>query len=187
MHDHSQSSHGVINGVINHANMESLPGAADAPLELQFIDTMIAHRQGAVDMASLANTRTRRAEMRKLTQGIITEQRREITEMQALRAKWFANMSPGINMDFPGMRTGMAGMDTVKLASLKGNEFDVEFINQMIAHHEGAIEMAKALKADENYAELQRLAGSIVASQSAEIEQMRGWIGSVVGNGEMIN
>lgn len=46
-------------------------------------------------------------------------------------------------------------MDIVKLAGLKANEFDVEFIMQMIPHHEGAIEMSTALKPDDNYAELQ--------------------------------
>lgn len=171
-HDHSQMNHGVM----DHSKMESSPGAAKAPHVLQFIDTMIAHHQGAVDMALLANTRTQRDEMKKLTQGIINEQRSEIADMQAWRTKWFGDAKPAINIDFPGMRSGMAGMDTVNLAGLKSNEFDVDFIKQMIPHHEGAIEMAKALKADDNYAELRKLADSIITLQSAEIEQMRGWL-----------
>ena len=169
-HDHTQMNHGVM----DHSRMESSPGAAEAPHALQFIDTMIAHHQGAVDMALLANTRTQREEMRKLTQGIIQEQRREIAEMQEWRRKWFGDAKPALNVEFPGMKTGMAGMDTVKLASLKGNEFDVEFVKQMIPHHEGAIEMAKALKTDGKYPELENLARSVVDSQSPEIEQMKG-------------
>ena len=169
-HDHTQMNHGVM----DHSRMESSPGAAEAPHALQFIDTMIAHHQGAVDMALLANTRTQRDEMRKLTQGIIQEQRREIAEMQEWRRKWFGDAKPALNVEFPGMKTGMAGMDTVKLASLKGNEFDVEFVKQMIPHHEGAIEMAKALKTDGKYPELENLARSVVDSQSPEIEQMKG-------------
>jgi uncharacterized protein (DUF305 family) len=35
----------------DHAAMVSSPGAAEAPYDLQFIDTMIAHHQGAIDMA----------------------------------------------------------------------------------------------------------------------------------------
>lgn len=173
-HDHTQTNHGVM----DHSKMESSPGAAEAPHALQFIDTMIAHHQGAVDMALLANTRTQRDEMKKLTRGIIDEQRRKIADMQAWRAKWFGEARPALNMDFPGMKPGMSGMDTVKLAGLKGNEFDVEFMKQMIPHHEGAIEMAKALKTDDNYAELRNLADSIITSQSAEIEQMKGWLGA---------
>ncbi|MEQ1763809.1 MAG: DUF305 domain-containing protein [Pyrinomonadaceae bacterium] len=163
---------------MDHSKMESSPGAVNAPHELQFIDTMIAHHQGAIDMAQLVNTRTNRDEMKKLAQNIIDEQRREIADMQAWRKKWFGEAKPALNLDFPGMKTGMAGMDTVKLAGLKGSEFDVEFIRQMLPHHDGAIEMAKALKADDKYAELRTLTDSITKSQTAEIEQMKVWLGS---------
>ncbi|MEO5859221.1 MAG: DUF305 domain-containing protein [Pyrinomonadaceae bacterium] len=173
-HDHSQ----VSNGVMDHSKMESSPGAAEAPHALQFIDTMIAHHQGAIDMAQLVNTRTQRDEMKKLAHSIVEEQQREIADMQSWRKKWFGDAKPALNMDFPGMKTGMAGMDMAKLSALKSNEFDVEFIRQMIPHHEGAIEMAKALKTDENHAELGVLADSIIRTQSAEIEQMKGWLGT---------
>ena len=173
MHDHSQMNHGPM----DHSKMESSPGAAGAPFALQFIDTMIAHHQGAIDMAMLADTRTQRDEMKKLASGIIDEQRREIAQMQQWRQKWFGDAKPALNMDFPGMRTGMSGMDTVKLAGLKANEFDVEFIKQMIPHHEGAIEMAKALSADDKYAELTQLSESIIRTQTAEIEEMKSWLG----------
>lgn len=170
-HDHSQMSHGTM----DHSKMVSSPGAAEAPQALQFIDTMIAHHQGAIDMALLVETRTQREEMKKLSRAIIDEQRREIADMQAWRQKWFGDAKPAINMDFPGMQTGMGRMDMAKLSGLKANEFDLEFLDQMIPHHEGAVEMAKALRQDDNYAELSRLAESIVKSQSAEIDQMRSW------------
>lgn len=171
-HDHSKMDHGTM----DHSKMESSPGAAEAPQELQFIDTMTVHHQGAVDMAQLVNTRTQRPEMKKLAQGIIDEQRKEIAQMKEWRAKWFGDAKPAINMDFPGMRTGMGGMDVTKLGSLKANEFDVEFLKQMIPHHEGAIEMAKALKGSDSYAELKELSENIIRSQTAEIEQMQNWL-----------
>jgi len=171
-HDHSQANHGTI----DHSKMESSPGAAEAPQALQFIDTMIAHHQGAIDMAQLVNTRTQREEMKKLAQGIIDQQRREIADMQEWRTKWFGDAKPALNMEFPGMRTGMAGMDTAKLAGLKANEFDAEFISQMIPHHEGAVEMAKVLKLDDNYGELSKLADDVIRTQTAEIDQMKAWL-----------
>jgi Uncharacterized protein conserved in bacteria len=45
--DHSKMDHGSM----DHSKMGSSPGAASAPVELQFIDTMIAHHRGAVEMA----------------------------------------------------------------------------------------------------------------------------------------
>lgn len=163
---------------MDHSKMESSPGAAEAPLALQFIDTMIAHHQGAIEMAVLADTRTQRDEMKKLAAGILEEQRREIVEMQQLRKKWFGDAKPALNMDLSGMRAGMSGMDTIKLTGLKAHDFDVEFIKQMIPHHEGAIEMAKAVLNDDNYAELTKLSESIIRSQTAEIEQMKSWLGA---------
>lgn len=163
---------------MDHSKMESSPGAAEAPQALQFIDTMIAHHQGAIDMALLANTRTRRDEVKKFTDGIIAEQRREIGDMQEWRKKWFGDAKPALNMDFPGMRTGMGKMDMVKLAGLKAEQFDAEFIQQMIPHHEGAVEMAKALKADDKYPELSKLAESIIKTQSTEIDQMKAMNGA---------
>jgi uncharacterized protein (DUF305 family) len=175
--DHSQHDHSKMNhGAMDHSKMESSPGATEAPQELQFIDTMTAHHQGAIDMAQLVNTRTQRPEMKKLAQAIIDEQRREIAEMKEWRAKWFGDANPAINMDFPGMQTGMGGMDMTKLGGLKANEFDVEFFKQMIPHHEGAVEMAKALRGGDSYAELKELSANIVKSQTAEIEQMKNWL-----------
>jgi uncharacterized protein (DUF305 family) len=174
LHDHSNTNHGSM----DHSKMESSPGAAAAPQELQFLDTMIVHHQGAIDMAQLVNTRSQRPEMKKLAQAIIDEQRREITQMRAWREKWFSEAKPAINMDFPGMRAGMAGMDMVKLDSLKSNEFDLEFLRQMIPHHEGAVEMSKALRSSDSYAELKEFSESIIKAQTAEIEQMKVWLDS---------
>lgn len=66
-------------------------------------------------------------------------------------------------------------MDMTKLDSLKEGSFDLEFIKQMIPHHEGAISMAnEALQKSEN-PEIRELAQSIVRSQDMEIKKMREW------------
>lgn len=171
-HDHSNANHGTM----DHSKMESSPGAAEAPQALQFIDTMIAHHKGAVDMALLVNTRSSRPELKAFAQKIAEEQRKEILQMQAMRKQWFADAKPAINMEFPGMSAGMHEMDMAKLNTLKANEFDAEFIRQMIPHHEGAIVMAKALKSEEKYAELKTLADKMIADQTAEIAQMNTWL-----------
>ena len=102
--------------------------------------------------------------------------------MQQWREAWFAGAKSAVNMDFPGMKKGMSGMDMGRLNSLKANEFDIEFLRQMIPHHEGAIEMAKALKAGNEYADMQQLADSIIASQTAEVAQMKEWLSGWSGS-----
>ncbi|QYU68118.1 DUF305 domain-containing protein [Leptolyngbya sp. 15MV] len=69
----------------------------------------------------------------------------------------------------------MDDMDLKKLGGLKGSEFDLEFIRQMIPHHEGAVKMAAALKARKEFGDLKKLAETIKKDQTGEITQMRKW------------
>ena len=156
--------------------MKSSDGAASAPVELQFLDTMIAHHNGAVEMAALAETRAEHAELKELVANIISEQEREMAKMSEWRDQWFEGKPEAVNMEFPGMSHGMRGMDLKKLEALRGNAFDIEFLKQMIPHHEGAVQMAKALPKNEGRRELQELARDIITAQENEIKQMRAWL-----------
>jgi uncharacterized protein (DUF305 family) len=169
--DHSKMDHGSM----DHSTMESSPGAANAPIELQFIDTMIAHHRGAIDMAKLADGRTENRQLKSFAEGIINAQDREITVMSGWRTNWFGEKPAAVNMDFPGMRQGMNDMNISKLTTLKGVEFDLEFVRQMKSHHEGAVTMANELKSGDSYKELKQLAETIIKDQTGEIEQMNKW------------
>jgi uncharacterized protein (DUF305 family) len=171
--DHNTMDHSTMDHSRMGHSMESSPGADKAPYALQFLDTMIAHHQGAIDMALLADTRAAHPELKTLAKNIINDQRREIAQMRDWRARWFGEAAPAINMDLPGMRDGMKEMDLGKLDLLKENAFDLEFIRQMIPHHEGAIAMAEDVVSQDIYAELKTLAGSMIKAQKDEIGQMR--------------
>jgi uncharacterized protein (DUF305 family) len=58
------------------------------------------------------------------------------------------------------------------------NDADVTFTQNMIPHHQQAIEMAKLVDAHTKRPELRKLADSIVASQGQEVTLMRGWLKS---------
>jgi uncharacterized protein (DUF305 family) len=159
-----------------HSDMQSSSGAASAPYDLQFIDTMSAHHKGAVDMAMLAEKRALHPELKELAANITGDQEREIASMSEWRDRWFPEKPKAVNMAFPGMSHGMGGMDLKKLESLNGNEFDMEFLKQMIPHHEGAVEMAKDVLKQASHLELKDLASDIIKAQQAEISQMNGWL-----------
>jgi uncharacterized protein (DUF305 family) len=165
----------MTNSNTEHGHMMSSPGAAQAPYELQFIDTMIAHHQGAIDEAQLVATRSQHRELEQLAKSIIADQQREIAQMRQWRSAWYNGKAEAVNMDLPGMREGMSGMDMAKLDPLKENAFDLEFMRQMIPHHEGAVTMAKDLMDKDAHAELKGLAQSIIRTQTDEIKQMRSW------------
>jgi uncharacterized protein (DUF305 family) len=74
----------------------------------------------------------------------------------------------------------MSGMlsdsEMEKLAAAKGAEFDRLFLEGMIKHHEGAIDMAKEVVDSKNQS-VMRLAEWIVNAQALEIETMRTLLG----------
>lgn len=53
-----------------------------------FLEMMIEHHQGAIDMANLAATRAKHNEILTLSQAIITAQNREIADMQQWQMDW---------------------------------------------------------------------------------------------------
>ena len=60
-----------------------------------------------------------------------------------------------------------------KLEAAQGTEAAKLFLTQMIAHHEGAVIMAKTEAADGKNADAVRLSKDIVSSQEAEIQEMK--------------
>jgi uncharacterized protein (DUF305 family) len=148
---------------------------ADAPFDLQFVDTMTVHHQEAIEMARAALERAEHSEIKQLSDNIITAQQAEIAKMKQMRDDWYPGRPLAENMEMSGMKMTMQGMDMDKLRSLTGAEFDLEFCRQMIVHHTGALMMANEAieKAEKN--ETKSLAADIIKSQSAEIQKMQQW------------
>ena len=59
------------------------------------------------------------------------------------------------------------------LAAAEGAEFDRMWVTMMIAHHEGAIEMADQVLQATKLPDVQSLAAQIKAAQEGEIATMR--------------
>lgn len=84
----------------------------------------------------------------------------------------------------PGMPHQMNHADmtmaemTEGLRGKTGDDFDRAFVEMMIVHHEGAVEMARLIPAQAEHAELKQLGEDIITAQTREIEMMRGWLKS---------
>jgi uncharacterized protein (DUF305 family) len=63
----------------------------------------------------------------------------------------------------------------VGLKGKTGDAFDKAFLDEMIVHHEGAVEMANQVLEVTKREELRNLAFQIIAAQTTEIEQMNAW------------
>ena len=145
-------------------------------IDRHFIEQMIPHHEGAVEMAELALTNSTHAEIRTLATAIIEAQNKEIQDMTAWYQDWFGRSVSKESTMMGGMMSqgGMHMGSTQDVAALKNaSDFDKEFIEQMIPHHQMAIMMARMLESGTNRSEMQQLAEDIINSQTKEIQQMQ--------------
>jgi uncharacterized protein (DUF305 family) len=156
-------------------------GTSSAPVDghnaqdVMFARMMIPHHQQAITMSEQAATKASSPEVRQLAGRIERAQRPEIQQMTGWLRSWGVPASPhGDTHMGDGM---MSDRDMRRLGTLSGKAFDRAFLQMMIEHHQGAIEMARAEQAQGSFAAAKTLANSIVTSQSAEIKTMRELLG----------
>ena len=181
----SQAPNATVTNVsdkqMNHSMAMDL-GPADANLDLRFIDAMIPHHQGAVEMAKEAQQKSKRPEIKKLADNIIKSQDQEITQMKQWRQAWYpkagdkpmaydSQMGHTMEMSSDQMKAMMMSQDL----GAADAEFDLRFINAMIPHHEGAVTMAKDVLSKSKRPEIKQLAQEIIKAQNTEIKQMQQW------------
>lgn len=133
--------------------------------DVMFAEMMIPHHQQAIVMSELALTRSQNADVIALAKEIRAAQAPEIEQMKS----WGADGEEHMGHQMMGMLSD-AEIDALKAAT--GTEFDQLFLKGMIAHHEGAIDMAQMILASKND-EVRTLGEAIVSTQTAEIERMK--------------
>ncbi|MFT4245544.1 MAG: DUF305 domain-containing protein [Micrococcaceae bacterium] len=153
-----------------------------------FIENMIIHHEGAVDMAKLALTKAQHQEIKDMANNIISTQTNEITQMQSWQKEWGYKSSSaespnghdshanhgGSSEESSDMSGHMQSMMT-DLQDKSGADFDQEFLSQMIVHHQGAIDMAAPGAQNAKHQQVKDLTKQIVQDQSKEIRQMQQW------------
>lgn len=138
--------------------------------DIMFAQMMIPHHQQAVDMGTLAETRASSPEVKALAATIKAEQAPEISQMEG----WLEASGASSDMGHDMAMGGMLSDDEFKaLENATGAEFDKLFLQGMIAHHEGAIDMAQMI-VDSNNTEAKALAAAIISSQTEQIDYMQG-------------
>jgi uncharacterized protein (DUF305 family) len=165
--------------------------------DVAFAQMMIVHHQGAIQMADLAPSRAQNQDVLALAARIKAAQAPEIDQMTSWLTAWGAapSMMSGSTtsgtggMDHGGMDMGgttsaaessamsmpgmMSGDQMQQLESASGAAFDKMFLELMIVHHQGAIEMAETEIADGSNPEAVALAQKIKSDQTAEIAEIQ--------------
>ena len=154
--------------------------------DVRFMQHMLVHHAQAVEMVELLKTRAASETVRRLGERIAQSQEAEMELMQ----EWL--LSRGLPVSVPDPHAGhhghapdpnsplMAGMlspaQMAQLAAASGPAFDRLFLEGMIRHHQGALDMVEDLLSAPDTAEdpmLSDFASSVTADQSAEILRMQ--------------
>jgi uncharacterized protein (DUF305 family) len=151
--------------------------------DVAFMQGMIHHHAQALDMTALLYTRSESDGMKLLARRIDVSQSDEIKFMR----QWLADRGadvPGEHAHHMPNAPKMPGMltadDMARLAAAKGLDFDRLFLQFMIKHHEGALQMVKDLFAKAGAgqeATIFAFASDVVADQQIEIDRMRQMLG----------
>jgi len=142
--------------------------------DVAFATNMIPHHQQAIDMAALVPERTTNQELITLANKISAAQQPEINALRVFLVQWNENPQDGSGgHEGHAPMMGMADEATMQqLAALSGPEFDRLWLQTMVAHHEGAVEMAMTEIAKGENVDAKRMAQNIIDTQQREIGQM---------------
>jgi uncharacterized protein (DUF305 family) len=167
------------------ASGTTVTAPADNSPEAGFARDMATHHQQAIDLSFIVRDRTGSDEVRNLAFDVINTQANQRGMMMGWLDQWgLTQSSPAQPMAWMKMAMGyqahdgslMPGMATNaqmdKLRSLSGKDAEIFYLQLMIQHHKGGVEMAQGYVDLAQNASEKRLAQSMVTAQSSEIQLM---------------
>ncbi|MEV4055506.1 DUF305 domain-containing protein [Amycolatopsis sp. NPDC049688] len=170
---------------------------AAGSVEVGFAQDMSTHHLQAVTMAGWARDHSADPEIRQLAFDIERTQLEQVGRMKGWLMLWDQpeqsigapmqwmtepmsghggmSMAPvSVNPSGSALMPGMAtDAELAKLRSLSGKQLDVFFLQLMLRHHQGGTAMAQYAASHSSLPALKALVNSIMASQGAEMDQMK--------------
>ena len=157
--------------------------------DVTFATEMVQHHAQALSMVDLTMGRELAPEVQTLAEDIRAAQAPEIESMTDWLTAWGEDVPETVRdhanagHDMEGMDDGdmgqaevpgmMSADDMATLADASDEDFQDLWLEMMVEHHQGAIQMAETEEADGQYAPAVELARNIQESQTAEIEKMQ--------------
>lgn len=163
-------------------SMNGMMGKMDAmkmtgDFDLDFANMMIMHHQAAIDMSEIELAKGSDAQVKTWAQNIITAQKAEIEQMQALVKNY---KMPEMKKEAGEMHNELGEtmkmmMDKMRAMTMSGNT-DKDFVMMMIPHHESAVTMAENQISHGKSLELKKLSNKIINDQNKEIKEFNAWL-----------
>lgn len=163
--------------------LDNVSGVAYTEADVRFMQGMIPHHKQALQMTALVHKHATTNAVRQMALRMEISQRDEIKLMET----WLTERDQPVEMPMGGMHHGsvnglhmMPGMLTAEqmqaLTNARGIEFDRLFLEGMIQHHQGAIDMVETLLNSSGAAQestIFKFAEDVDADQQMEIDRMR--------------
>lgn len=154
--------------------------AAFNAADVMFLQMMVTHHGQGLDLVRLVPDRAARSEVTVLAAAIEVTQRAEQETMRGWLRDWGrpteADPDAHAHADHGGLPvTGPAQI--ADLGRKSGTEFETAFLNLLIGHQHGAVEMARMELRSGTYPEVRELARRIELSRTAQIDQMLKLVG----------
>ena len=164
-----------MNSMVHGGSHSTMAGENLSADDAMFLQMMIPHHRQAVIISEYALTNSKNEQILKLAQQIKSDQSNEITQMK----QWLTD--DGLGTDPGHSMAGMAGMlsdsQLNTLKTVKGVGFDRLFLENMIEHHLGALQMVVMIE-NSRVAALRDFAVAITTAQQSEIKQMQEILGN---------
>lgn len=156
-----------------HANMDqmkAIPSTGNP--DNDFAALMKVHHMGALEMAQLELAKGADPQLKQMAQKMLNDQQREIAELNTFLS---GHQAHGGGEVF--YKDVMGQMNNMKMDMDQSGSVDKQFVQMMIPHHQGAIDMAKAyLKAGAHEEKLKTMANKIIEEQQKEIQELQTWL-----------
>ena len=140
--------------------------------EHDFIEQMIPHHVGAIEMAVYEIQHGKRFSMIQLAKSILAEQSGEVQQMKL----YIKQLPSGKTEPRKGFKEDMDSTMEVMMKNMPDNtkltDVDFAFASVMIPHHQAAIDMAKVVLKFSKDLQTIAFAKQIISTQEVEIEQM---------------
>lgn len=184
----SMAACGETTGGGDEHTSSDVPASADFnQADVDFATNMIQHHAQALTMVDLVDKREVSPQLRTLAEQIRMAQGPEIETMVDWLREWAQPVpetvrdhasAHGDGMEMDSDLPGIVTHDELQnLEKANAAEFEPKWLELMIRHHQGAVEMAKAQKSDGEYAEAIKMAETIIAAQEDEIATMKNMLG----------
>jgi uncharacterized protein (DUF305 family) len=170
-HDHGGAAPGALTGLYSVA-------------DLTFLTHMIVHHQQALDLCALVNERSSREQLRRFSRYLNDAQQAEIDQMKGLLEQAAVRGATIPQAHFaadPPMAGMLSRAQMAAITAARGAQFEQLWLQGMILHHQGAVDMALAQQEAQfrNRNQpfgLDTMVDDMLAVQRGEIGMMQGWL-----------